>query len=63
MTGPTPRPPDGSAAEGAIELVNQRLAQRRMPPIRIEKLDASLAVEDVMEMVQAGYLVFTLEGS
>lgn len=50
----------GSAAEGAIELVNQRLAQRRMAPIRIEKLDASLAVEDVMEMVQAGILGFTV---
>ncbi len=31
-----------------------------MAPIRIEKLDASLAVEDVMEMVQAGILGFTV---
>ena len=49
-----------AAPPSAIELVNQRLAQRRMAPIRIEKLDASLAVEDVMEMVQAGILGFTV---
>ncbi|MBG6619247.1 lytic transglycosylase F, partial [Pseudomonas aeruginosa] len=48
LSGRTIPLPAGSAAEGAIELVNQRLAQRRMAPIRIEKLDASLAVEDVM---------------
>ena len=60
LSGRTLPLPAGSAAEGAIELVNQRLAQRRMAPIRIEKLDASLAVEDVMEMVQAGILGFTV---
>lgn len=60
LSGRTIPLPAGSAAEGAIELVNQRLAQRRMAPIRIEKLDASLAVEDVMEMVQAGILGFTV---
>ena len=36
MSGRTIPLPAGSAAEGAIELVNQRLAQRRMAPIRIE---------------------------
>ncbi len=36
LSGRTIPLPAGSAAEGAIELVNQRLAQRRMAPIRIE---------------------------
>lgn len=31
-----------------------------MAPIRIERLDPSLAVEDVMEMVQAGILGFSV---
>lgn len=44
----------GSAAGEAIGQVNERLAQRRLAPIGIDWVDPSLAVEDVLEMVQAG---------
>lgn len=52
--------PAGNVAEGAVELANQRPAQRRMAPIQIEKLDTSLAAEDVMETVQTGTFGFTV---
>ncbi|MFZ3182637.1 MAG: lytic transglycosylase F [Pseudomonadales bacterium RIFCSPLOWO2_12_59_9] len=49
----------GSAAEEAIRQVNQQLAARHLAPILIEWADPSLAVEDVLEMVQAGLYPLT----
>ncbi|MBM7059419.1 transglycosylase SLT domain-containing protein [Pseudomonas sp. UL073] len=46
--------PAGSAAAEALRSVNQRLAQRKLAPMAVEWTDPSLAVEDVLEMVQAG---------
>ncbi|WP_068827247.1 transglycosylase SLT domain-containing protein [Pseudomonas sp. BMS12] len=51
--------PLGSAAGEALREVNQRLAQRKQPPIVVEWADSSLAVEDVLEMVQAGIYPWT----
>ncbi|AYC32664.1 lytic transglycosylase F [Pseudomonas cavernae] len=48
--------PVGSAADEALRAVNQKLAQRRLAPMMIEWVDPSLAVEDVLELVQAGIL-------
>lgn len=49
----------GSAAEQAVAMVNQQLAERRLAPIKIEWADPSLAPEDVLEMVQAGIYPLT----
>ncbi|HLD64700.1 MAG TPA: transglycosylase SLT domain-containing protein [Pseudomonas sp.] len=46
--------PAGSAAAEALRVINQKLAQRKLAPIVVEWVDPSLAVEDVLEMVQAG---------
>ncbi|MGQ7958198.1 transglycosylase SLT domain-containing protein [Pseudomonas sp. SP16.1] len=46
--------PAGSAVGEALRKVNQQLAARNLPPIVVEWVDPSLAVEDVLEMVQAG---------
>ncbi|CAD5108751.1 MltF family protein [Zestomonas carbonaria] len=46
--------PAGSAVGEALRGVNQKLAQRKLEPMAIEWVDSSLAVEDVLEMVQAG---------
>ncbi|WP_277052566.1 transglycosylase SLT domain-containing protein [Zestomonas thermotolerans] len=46
--------PAGSAVSGALKAVNRRLAERNLEPLAIEWVDSSLAVEDVLEMVQAG---------
>ncbi|WP_137885539.1 transglycosylase SLT domain-containing protein [Pseudomonas sp. 2FE] len=51
--------PAGSAAAEALRAVNQKLAQRKLPPIVVEWVDPSLAVEDVLEMVQAGIFSLT----
>ena len=51
--------PVGSAVGEALREVNQRLAERQLPPIVIEWADPSLAVEDVLEMVQAGIYPWT----
>lgn len=51
--------PLGSAADEAVRLVNQQLAERKLAPIMIEWVDPSLAVEDVLEMVQAGIYPLT----
>ncbi|HSC81977.1 MAG TPA: transglycosylase SLT domain-containing protein [Pseudomonas sp.] len=51
--------PRGSAANDALTEVNQRLAARKQPPILVEWADPSLAVEDVLEMVQAGVYPWT----
>lgn len=44
----------GSAAGTALEDINQKLLQAGRAPIVIEWVDPTLAVEDVLEMVQAG---------
>lgn len=44
----------GSAAGSALEEINQKLLQAGRAPIVIEWVDPTLAVEDVLEMVQAG---------
>lgn len=51
--------PAGSAAAEALEEVNQRLALRKLAPISVEWVDPSLAVEDVLEMVEAGIFDYT----
>ncbi|MCY1262479.1 Membrane-bound lytic murein transglycosylase F [compost metagenome] len=51
--------PAGSAAGEALRQVNEKLAARKMAPIAIEWVDPSLAVEDVLEMVQAGIFPLT----
>lgn len=50
----------GSAADEAIVQLNQKLALRKLPPVKIEWVDPSLAVEDVLEMVQAGIYHLTV---
>ncbi|BAN49043.1 transglycosylase SLT domain-containing protein [Metapseudomonas resinovorans] len=51
--------PVGSAAGDALRQVNERLAARKLAPIVIEWVDSTLAVEDVLEMVQAGIYPLT----
>ena len=51
--------PAGSVAAEALRQVNQKLAERKLAPIVVEWVDPSLAVEDVLEMVQAGILPIT----
>lgn len=46
--------PAGSAVGDALREINQQLAARKLPPIVVEWADPTLAVEDVLEMVQAG---------
>lgn len=46
--------PAGSAVGEALRSINRQLAELRLPPIVVEWVDPSLAVEDVLEMVQAG---------
>ena len=50
----------GSAADEAVHQLNQKLALRKLPPIKIEWVDPSLAVEDVLEMIQAGIFHLTV---
>jgi membrane-bound lytic murein transglycosylase MltF len=50
----------GSAADEAVHQLNERLALRKLPPVKIEWVDPSLAVEDVLEMVQAGIFHLTV---
>lgn len=52
--------PTGSAAGEVIQQINERLAQRKLSPIAIEWVDPTLAVEDVLEMVHAGILPFSV---
>jgi membrane-bound lytic murein transglycosylase MltF len=51
--------PAGSAVAAALVAVNKQLAQRKLAPIQIEWVDSSLAVEDVLEMVDAGIFALT----
>ncbi|MBA1195982.1 transglycosylase SLT domain-containing protein [Pseudomonas plecoglossicida] len=49
-----------SGAGAAIQAINQQLALRKRAPIKIEWVDPTLAVEDVLEMVQAGIYHLTV---
>ncbi|QLC72269.1 transglycosylase SLT domain-containing protein [Pseudomonas sp. LPB0260] len=59
MSGRSLALPAGSAAGEAIRRLNKQLLQDKRPPIIIEWVDPSLAVEDVLEMVQAGIFSVT----
>ena len=50
----------GSAAGEAVNQINQKLALRKLPPVKVEWVDPSLAVEDVLEMVQGGIFHLTV---
>ncbi|MBD1588719.1 transglycosylase SLT domain-containing protein [Pseudomonas typographi] len=52
--------PAGSAAGQAVAALNERLERRHLAPVRIEWVDPSLAVEDVLEMVEAKVYPMTL---
>lgn len=60
LSGRTLTLPAGSAADQALHELNRRLELRKLPPVKIEWVDPSLAVEDVLEMVQAGIYPLTL---
>ncbi len=60
LAGKTIALPAGSAAGDAVHAINQKLVSRRLAPIRVEWADPSLAVEDVLEMVQAGIYPLTI---
>ncbi|PHX41616.1 glycosylase, partial [Pseudomonas sp. NZIPFR-PS5] len=60
LSGRTLMLTSGSAADEAILQLNQKLALRKLPPVKIEWVDPSLAVEDVLEMVQAGVYHLTV---
>jgi membrane-bound lytic murein transglycosylase MltF len=51
--------PAGSVAGEMIQAVNQRLIDSKRSPILVEWVDPSLAVEDVLEMIQAGIFSVT----
>ncbi|EIK94888.1 putative transglycosylase [Pseudomonas sp. M47T1] len=60
LAGKTVTLPAGSAAGDALHAINQKLALRKLAPIQVEWADPSLAVEDVLEMVQAGIFPMTI---
>jgi membrane-bound lytic murein transglycosylase MltF len=60
LAGHTLTLPTGSAAGEVIHEVNQKLALRKLPAIKVEWVDPSLAVEDVLEMVQGGIFQLTV---
>lgn len=60
LSGKTLALPTGSAAGEAINQINQKLALHKQPPVKIEWVDPSLAVEDVLEMVQGGIFHLTI---
>lgn len=60
LAGRTLSLPTGSAADEALHQLNRELASRKLAPVKIEWVDPSLAVEDVLEMVQAGIYPLTL---
>jgi membrane-bound lytic murein transglycosylase MltF len=60
LSGRTVALTTGSAAGEAVNLINQKLALRKLPPVKIEWVDPTLAVEDVLEMVQAGIFRLTI---
>ena len=60
LSGRTVALTSASAAGAVITQINQQLALRKRAPIKVEWVDASLAVEDVLEMVQAGIYHLTV---
>ncbi|WP_176507448.1 transglycosylase SLT domain-containing protein [Pseudomonas urethralis] len=60
LSGRTVALTSASAAGAVIQQLNQQLALRKRAPIKIEWVDATLAVEDVLEMVQAGIYPLTM---
>ncbi|KPA90861.1 transglycosylase SLT domain-containing protein [Pseudomonas fuscovaginae] len=50
----------GSAAADAVNQINQKLALHKLAPVKVEWVDPSLAVEDVLEMVQGGIFHLTV---
>lgn len=59
MSGRTLTLPVGSAVSDALREINQKLHRDGRLPIAVEWADSSLAVEDVLEMVQAGIYPWT----
>ena len=60
LSGRTVALATGSAAGEAINQINQKLALHKLPPVKVERVDPSLAVEDVLEMVQGGIFHLTI---
>jgi membrane-bound lytic murein transglycosylase MltF len=60
LSGKTLALPNGSAAGDAVSQINSKLALHKLAPITIEWVDPSLAVEDVLEMVQGGIFHLTI---
>ncbi|MGE8097878.1 transglycosylase SLT domain-containing protein [Pseudomonas fluorescens] len=60
LSGKTLALPAGSTAGEAINQINQKLALHKLPPVKVEWVDPSLAVEDVLEMVQGGIFHLTI---
>ena len=60
LSGRTVALTTASAAGPFIQQANQQLALRKRPPIKVEWVDPTLAVEDVLEMVQAGIYHLTV---
>ncbi|VVN64687.1 transglycosylase SLT domain-containing protein [Pseudomonas fluorescens] len=60
LSGRTVALTTGSAAGDAINEINQKLALHKLAPIKIEWVDPSLAVEDVLEMVQGKIFPLTI---
>ncbi|MGZ7457093.1 transglycosylase SLT domain-containing protein [Pseudomonas sp. Ma2-10] len=60
LSGKTLALPTGSAAGDAVSQINQKLALLKLPPVTIEWVDPSLAVEDVLEMVQGAIFHLTI---
>ncbi|MBU6957363.1 transglycosylase SLT domain-containing protein [Pseudomonas sp. CVAP len=60
LSGKTLALPAGSTAGEAINQINQKLALNKQPPVKVEWVDPSLAVEDVLEMVQGGIFHLTI---
>lgn len=52
--------PAGSAAVPALKQLNRDLRARGLDPVEYEMMDASLAVEDVLELVHSGVVPLTV---
>lgn len=59
MAGRSIAVPAGSVVGEALRQINRDLVASKRPPIIVEWVDPSLAVEDVLEMVQAGIFALT----
>ncbi|MDR6713429.1 membrane-bound lytic murein transglycosylase MltF [Pseudomonas hunanensis] len=60
LSGRTVALTTASGAGAVIQVLNQQLALRKRAPIKVEWVDPTLAVEDVLEMVQAGIYQLTV---